>query len=160
MKLLSLAFVITVLFISLTSSAEDGQGGLMKAMTKAASGMAAQSERINIITENIVNADTTAAVAGGKPYQRKTIYFKNVYDPEKKMNVLKVDRKDTDKSPFKLVYQPDHPAANERGYVQYPNVDSSLESVDLKDARRSYDSNVTVIENTKGMVERTYELLR
>ncbi len=65
-----------------------------------------------------------------------------------------------DQSDFKLVYRPEHPAANEDGYVKFPNVDTSLESIDLREAQRTYEANVTAIEVTKQMMERSLDLMR
>lgn len=135
-------------------------GGLDSAINTAASGMKAQSERINIATQNIANADTTGINANEDPYRRKTIYFEEARDTKTNSNLVKVRKIGKDNSDFKLVYQPSHPAANEEGYVKYPNVDKSLESMDVRDAQKAYEANVTVIENTKQMMERTLDLMR
>lgn len=154
MKKLFLAFVLLV------SPASSYCSGLESALDVSASGMRAQSERIKVVTENIANSDTTGVDPNEEPYRRKTIFFEEQKDSSTGSNLVKVKKYGKDNSDFKLVYQPNHPAANEEGYVKYPNVDKNLESIDLRDAQRSYEANVSAIENTKQMMERTLDLMR
>jgi flagellar basal-body rod protein FlgC len=135
-------------------------GALDAALETSASGMRAQSERIKIVTENIANEDTTGINPNEEPYRRKTIYFEEVKDGKTKANLVKVKKIGRDNSTFKLIYLPNHPAANEEGYVRMPNVDKSLESMDLRDAQRSYEANISAIETTKQINERTLDLMR
>jgi flagellar basal-body rod protein FlgC len=65
-----------------------------------------------------------------------------------------------DQSDFKLIYEPGHPAADGEGYVKYPNVSSLIEMMDMRDAQRSYEANLTMVEGTRRMLERTLDLLR
>lgn len=134
--------------------------GLEGALDVSASGMRAQSERIKVVTENIANSDTTGTDPNDEPYRRKTIFFEEQKEAKSGSSLVAVKKKGTDNSDFKLIYQPSHPAANEEGYVKYPNVDKNLESIDLRDAQRSYEANVSAIENTKQMMERTLDLMR
>ncbi|MDX1948927.1 MAG: flagellar basal body rod protein FlgC [Rickettsiales bacterium] len=149
------------IFLSILFFAENSfSAGLKNALDISASGMQAQAERVKIITENIANTDTTGISPNDTPYRRKIIVFQNVKDAKTKANLVKVRKIDTDKSDFKLVYMPEHPAANEEGYVKFPNVDKNLESIDLKEAQRAYEANITAIENTKQMIDRSLDLLR
>ncbi len=133
---------------------------LKSSINIAASGMKVQTQRIKVVAENIANADSVASTPGGEPYRRKTISFKNILDKELGVNLVKVDKVGVDSSPFKKAYIPGHPAADADGYVLKPNVNSMIESLDLKEAQRSYEANLATIEITKTMLSQTLELLR
>jgi len=135
-------------------------GDIKSGLYIAGAGIKVQSERLRVIAENIANSETTASKPGGTPYQRKTIHFKNELDKELGVNVVKVDKIGLDRSPFLKVYNPGHPAADAEGYVLKPNVDPVVESADLKEAQRTYEANLGVIEVTKSMLNRTLDLLR
>ncbi|MCB9982251.1 MAG: flagellar basal body rod protein FlgC [Rhodospirillales bacterium] len=134
---------------------------ILNAMQISASGMRAQGTRIRVISENVANANTTGETPGADPYRRQTISFKNVLDREagvKKVEVNKIGEDYEDK--FKLKYEPGHPAANEEGYVKYPNVSPLIETMDIREAQRSYEANLGMIEQSRTMVMRTIDLLR
>lgn len=133
---------------------------LTDSMKIAASGMRAQSDRLRIISENIANADSTGQIPGSDPYRRKMVVFKTVLDKEMGLETVRVAKRTTDKSNFIRKYEPHHPAADAEGYVLYPNVNTIVEAVDMKEARRAYEANLGVIEVSKAMVSRTLELLR
>ena len=156
MKKLNYIFVIFLSFVAQNSFA----GSLDSALETSASAMKAQSARIKVVTENIANEDTIGTDPNQEPYRRKTIYFEQVKNPRTGANLVKVKRIGTDNSGFKLVYLPNHPAANADGYVRIPNVDKSLEAMDLRDAQRSYEANISAIETTKQIQERTLDLMR
>lgn len=126
----------------------------------AAAGMRAQSDRLRVIAENIANADATGTNPNEEPYRRKMVVFQNVLDKELGIETVKVVRRVTDNSDFIQKFEPNHPAANEQGYVLYPNVQTPVEAVDMKEARRSYEANLGVIEVSKAMMARTLDLLR
>lgn len=134
---------------------------ILNAMMISAHGMKAQGARIRVISENVANADTTGKAPGEDPYMRQTISFKNNLDREMGIRLVEVDNigRDEDK-PFSLKYIPDHPAANEDGYVKMPNVNTMLEMMDIREAQRSYEANLGMIEQSRGMVSRTIDLLR
>jgi flagellar basal-body rod protein FlgC len=132
----------------------------LRSLSIAASGLKAQSGRMRIISENIANADSTANVAGGKPYQRKVPSFKASFDSELGAQLVELGRVERDKSAFPSKYEPGHPAANAAGYVLTPNVNSLVEQMDLREAQRSYEANLGVIGATRRMVARTLEILR
>lgn len=126
----------------------------------AAAGMRAQSDRLRVVAENIANADSTATTPGGEPYRRKTVTFQNVLDKQLGFETVKVAKRGVDKSDFNKKYEPYHPAADEQGYVLYPNVNTVVETVDMKEARRAYEANLAVVEVSKSMMARTLDLLR
>lgn len=126
----------------------------------AASGMKAQGDRLRVVAENIANADSTSDVPGGEPYRRKTILFQNALDKELGIEVVKVASRGYDKSDFIKKFDPAHPAADEQGYVLYPNVSTIVEMMDMREARRAYEANLNIIEVSKAMLNRTLELLR
>ncbi len=134
---------------------------IMNSMAISAMGMRAQGARIRVITENIANADTTALKPGGDPYRRQIITFKNELDKKLDLDVVKVEgiRGDV-KTPFVTKYMPGHPAADEKGYVKMPNVNSLIEIMDVREAQRSYEANLGMIEQARNMVLRTIDLLR
>lgn len=122
--------------------------------------MRAQGDRLRVIAENIANAKSTATTPGGEPYRRKVVLFQNVLDKEMGVNVVKVSKRTYDKSPFEKRYDPSHPAADEAGYVLYPNVNSIVEMMDMREARRGYEANLNVIEVSKSMLTQTIGLLK
>ena len=126
----------------------------------SAAGLRAQSVRMRIIAENMANQSSIADSENQDPYRRKTISFKNVLDRELGVNTVKVERIGFDKSDFGQKYDPGHPAANEDGYVRTTNVNGIVETMDLRQAQRSYESNLNAIEAAKNMMARTVELLR
>lgn len=122
--------------------------------------MQVQSERLRVVAENIANAGSTATTPGGDPYRRKLVVFKNVLDREMGVDMVKIDRRIYDMSDFTPKYEPTHPAANEQGYVLYPNVNPIIEAMDMREARRAYEANLNVIEMAKSMLSQTINLLR
>ncbi len=126
----------------------------------SAAAMSAQTTRLRTIAENLANAGSTANSPGADPYRRKIVTFRNVLDHATGDKLVKVDRVLPDASPFELRYTPGHPAADANGYVRFPNVNSMIEMADLKDANRSYQANVDVIDVAKNMLSRAIGLLQ
>ncbi len=131
-----------------------------KAMQVATSGMMAQNIRVRVISQNIANADSLATDPGGMPYQRQTVSFKNVMDRASGVEVVEIGNIGVDRSEFGRQFDPGHPAADANGYVLLPNVKPMIEMVDLRQAQRSYEANLRVIDVTRTMVSRTIDLLR
>lgn len=133
---------------------------LGKAMAVSASGLKAQSTRLRVIAENIANADSIATVPGGDPYRRKLIEFGNVLDREQGVEVVSVNRiaRDT-QSDFRQVYDPSHPAADGNGYVKMPNVNRFIETMDMREAQRSYQANIEAIDVSRSMLRETVNLI-
>ncbi len=130
------------------------------AMRISASGMTAQGTRLRTISENLANAESTASAPGQDPYRRKVITFHDALDRATGDNLVSIGQITTDPSPFETRYNPGHPAADANGYVQYPNVNSLIEVNDLREAQRSYEANVDVIDAAKTMLSRTIDLLK
>ncbi len=134
---------------------------LYAAMKASSMGMKAQGARVRILSENVANADTTGLTPGSDPYRRQTISFKNKLDREMDIKEVLVDKIGVDKkTPFELKYSPGHPAADANGYVKMPNVNSLIEIMDVREAQRSYEANLGMIEQSRSMVMRTIDLLR
>ena len=126
----------------------------------ASAGMKVQGDRLRVISQNIANANSTGDTPGAEPYRRKTISFKNTLDREMGVDKVQVDKYSTDKSDFIKKYEPTHPAADEEGYVLYPNVNSIIEMVDMRESQRGYEANLNVIEVSKAMLNQTIGMLR
>ena len=134
---------------------------ILNAMAISASGMQAQGTRLRVISENIANAGTTGNTPGADPYTRQTIIFKNELDRALDVNRVQVKDIENDvQTPFSEKYMPDHPGADERGYVKFPNVNVLIEMMDSREAQRSYEANLGMIDQSRGMVQRTIDLLR
>jgi flagellar basal-body rod protein FlgC len=133
---------------------------LYKAMTVSAAGMKAQGTRLKVIAENLANSDTTAETPGDMPYRRKVVTFQNMLDRQAGVDTVRVAKVDVDKSDFKRKYDPTHPSADSEGYVLMPNVNTLIEAMDMREAQRSYEANLSVIEASRTMLNRTVELLR
>ena len=134
---------------------------LKKTIQIAESGLKVQSERIKISAENLANQDSTSNLPGGVPYTRKVVFVKNAYDPHKKTHLVKVFKvSQNNKIPYKKIYSPSHPSANKDGYVLFPNVEKEIEFADAKEASKSYEANISVIELTKGLQKQTLDLLK
>jgi flagellar basal-body rod protein FlgC len=132
----------------------------LKTITVAASGLKAQSGRMRVIAENIANADSTADKPGADPYRRKVPSFSRRFDNELEASVVEMGRVRTDQTAFRTRMDPGHPAANEKGEVKLPNVNSLIESTDMREAQRSYEANLNLISTTRRMISRTLEILR
>ena len=134
---------------------------ILNAMKISAMGMRAQGTRLRVITENVANAETTGKTPGADPFQRQTITFKNEMDRAQGVKLVKVDDIGVDDvTPFPLKYMPDHPAADAQGYVKMPNVNPLLEIMDVREAQRSYEANLGMIDQARNMMARTIDLLR
>jgi flagellar basal-body rod protein FlgC len=133
---------------------------LLKSIAIAASGLRAQSGRMQVISENIANADSTPSQAGGDPYRRQIVTFQSEMDRTLGARVVKLGSTATDSSDFQIKNQPGHPAADANGNVKYPNVNPLIEMSDLRDAQRSYSANLNVINATRAMIQRTLDILK
>lgn len=126
----------------------------------AATGLHAQSARMRVIAENIANADSTATTPGGEPYRRRVPTFETVMNNELGGRVVTMGKLAYDQSAFSNRYEPGHPAADANGYVQYPNVNTLIETMDMREAQRSYEANLSAIDAARQMLTRTLDLLR
>ena len=130
-----------------------------KSMSVAASGMRAQTERMKTISENIANANSTSPVKGADPYRRKIATITPDFDRELDATMVKAGKPMADKSEFRSRYDPGNPNADKQGYVKLPNVDSLVEIMDMREAQRSYEADLSVMESTKQMLAKTVDLL-
>jgi flagellar basal-body rod protein FlgC len=133
---------------------------LKDSLQVSAAGLKAQGTRVRIIAENVANSESTAITPNGDPYRRKTVTFRDVMDRSSGVSTVRVDKVGTDKSEFGLKYDPSNPGANAQGYVKTPNIKPLIEMMDLKQAQRSFEANVSVIDTSKSMIQRTIDLLR
>ena len=133
---------------------------LMESLMISAAGMRAQGQRLRVVAENLANADSVSEVPGGDPYRRKTISFKNQLDRELGMETVQVGKVGEDPSDFRMKYDPGNPAADAKGYVKLPNVNSLIEMSDMREAQRSYEANLKAIEVARNMLQRTIDLIR
>jgi len=137
-----------------------GAVDLMKSMMIAASGLQAQSGRMRVIAENIANAESTSRIAGGDPYRRQVPTFQEKLNRELGVETVSIGKPIGDTSEFKLKYMPGHPAADENGYVKMPNVNTMVEAMDMREAQRSYEANLNLIQASRRMIAQTIELLK
>ncbi|SHJ91889.1 flagellar basal body rod protein FlgC [Paramaledivibacter caminithermalis] len=142
-----------------------------KSINISATGLTAERLRMDIISKNIANVNTTRT-SSGMPYRRQVPIFQEkqgksfsdflneVKNGYKAGTGVEVSAIKDDKSPFKRVYNPGHPEADEKGYVLMPNVDIVTEMINLISASRAYEANVTAINTTKGMAMKALEIGR
>ena len=133
---------------------------LTNALGVSASGMNAQSQRLQVISENLANSATTGSTPGADPYRRKTVVFATALDQSLGVATVRAKGIETDQSDFPTKFDPSSPAANGDGYVKTPNVNSFTEIMDMREAQRSYSANLNVMETTRGMLSRTIDLLK
>lgn len=145
---------------------------LFNGLNISSSALTTQRLRMDVVSSNIANANSTRAEFENgewQPYRRKMVELQpkeNQFDSylDKAMGKssggggVKVNEITEDQTPFKMIYNPDHPDSNEDGYVQMPNVDPLKEMVDLMGATRSYEANVTAFNATKSMMMKALEL--
>ncbi|WP_438646601.1 flagellar basal body rod protein FlgC [Robertmurraya kyonggiensis] len=145
---------------------------IFHSINTSASALTSQRLRMDVISSNMANVDSTRAeLVDGEwvPYKRKSVVLKaneggfssflNVAMNKGEVgNGVKVSQIVEDETPFKEVYDPEHPDADENGYVQMPNVDPLREMVDLISATRSYEANVTALNASKSMLMKALEI--
>ncbi|MBV9508781.1 MAG: flagellar basal body rod protein FlgC [Caulobacteraceae bacterium] len=131
----------------------------MGAMSVAASALRAEQQRMRVIAENMANADSVSTTPGGDPYQRQIPVFTPI-TVEGGVQGVAMSRVAKDTTPFRTQYQPGNPSADAKGYVKLPNVDPLIESLDMRDAQRAYESNLSVIETARQMQENTLDIIK
>lgn len=133
---------------------------IIKTMRISSAGMQVQGARLRVISENIANADSLPQDANGKPYRRKVITFQNELNRALGLDTVRVRSIKPDHSDFGKKFDPNHPAADEDGYVLTPNVNSLVEMSDMREAQRSYEANLQMIKASKAMLNGAIEVLR
>jgi flagellar basal-body rod protein FlgC len=126
---------------------------LERTMAASASGMAAQSARIRLTTENIANADTPG-------YRRKTVSFEETFDRARDPRAVATGPVELDRSELVRIYDPGNPLAGPDGSYLGSNVDLVIEIADAREANRSYEANLQVIKQAREMISMTIDLLR
>lgn len=129
------------------------------AISAAASGMRAQQTRMRIAAENIANANSAGASPNEDPFRRRIPLLESTTLASGARGV-NVKGAVYDMSDFRREYNPAHPAADESGYVDLPNVDTLVEMMDMREATRAYEANLNMIEAARTMTSRALDLLR
>ena len=129
------------------------------AMGVAASALRAQQSRMRVIAENIANANSTATTPGGDPYRRKTVSFETLLDAKTGAETVALQGVGRDQSAFRLSHDPAHPAADANGYVKLPNVQPLIEMANMREASRSYEANLNMVETGRRMNSQIIDLL-
>ncbi len=141
---------------------------IFASMHVSASALKANRIRLNAISSNLANVETTSTPEGG-PYKKKSVYFQSTplsfkehLDSNMQTTVqgVRVTKIIEDPDPPKTVYKPSHPDSDENGYVKMPNISVLKETVDMMSATRSYEANVTVIKSAKRMALKALEIGR
>lgn len=133
---------------------------LTTALKVAGSGLSAQSSRMRVVSENLANAQSTGNISGGDPYQRKTISFQAELDRASGGSMVEISAIARDPSEFRVEYDPGHEAADDFGYVKYPNVNMLVEMADMREANRGYEANLQTIKQARDLISMTIDLLR
>lgn len=133
---------------------------LEKAMMASASGLRAQSVRMRVISENIANQNSVASEPGADPYRRKIVTFKTEMDRAAGVEMVKASGVDMDQKEFGKKYDPGNPAADASGYIKTSNVNGMIELMDMRQAQRTYQSNLNALEASRRMATMTLDLLR
>ena len=146
--------------------------GIFAPFAISASALTAERLRMDVIANNIANANTTRTQEGG-PYHRMRVVFAPRYDASRPFAPMlstmteqgvpmgvRVTQIQQDPSPSRMVFDPSHPDANAEGYVAYPNVNVVNEMVDMISANRAYDANVTALNASKSMALKALEIGR
>jgi flagellar basal-body rod protein FlgC len=142
----------------------------MTAIDIGASGLKAERTHLNVISMNLANAKTTRTTSGG-PYRRKEVLFKetDVETPfskamqtaqDRELKGVRADSIQNDNRPLKRVYEPNHPDADEEGYVSYPDINVVEEMTNMLSAMRAYEANVSTITTSKSMFTKALEIGR
>lgn len=132
----------------------------LSGIQNTAAALDAERTRLDVISENIANANTTHGI-DGKPYQRKVVVFENALQQamgsgaDNSIPSLRVARIENDKRPPTMVYEPGNPDADSRGMVAMPNINIHEEMADLIAASRAFEANLAVVKNEKSMAMQT-----
>ncbi len=138
----------------------DDISDFTRSMGIATSGLRAQAGRMRVISENIANADSTGTSPGADPYRRKIPTFVSQLNRALDAKTVALGKIAPDNSDFRTKYEPSNPAADQNGYVKYPNVNPLVEMTDMREAQRSYEANLNIIGATRRMIQRTLDILK
>lgn len=133
---------------------------MFEALDVGASGLQAQRTRLDTIAGNILHANTTRNERGEKvPYRRRFVVFAPGRADDSSKPGIHVQEIGVDNAAPIRKYEPGHPDADAQGYVSYPNIDTAIEYVNAMDASRAYEANVTMMENTKAMINASLRII-
>ncbi len=133
---------------------------LVASLKIAGSGLAAQSARLRVVSENLANAMSTGKTAGADPYRRKTISFASELDRVSGAALVHAGPVGTDLSPFNVEHDPGNPAADANGNVLLPNVNTIVELADMREANRAYEADLQTMKQTRDLLSMTIDLLK
>ncbi|MCB9958565.1 MAG: flagellar basal body rod protein FlgC [Rhodospirillaceae bacterium] len=133
---------------------------LSVSMDIAAAAMRAQGTRIRVAAENLANAQSTGDGPGDTPYRRQVVTFNSLLDRTTGAHMVEIGQIAEAPGEFERRYEPQHPSADADGYVLYPNVNPMVETMDIREAQRSYEANMNVLETARSMLTSTLDLLR
>ena len=142
--------------------------GMFGAIDASASGLTAERLRMDVISNNIANVNTTRTTEGG-PYRRQMVVFQSRENQQASFSKILAQQTEVgagvrvtgiikDNSPLRRIYEPNHPDADRDGYVDMPNINVVAEMVDMISATRSYEANVTAINSAKSMAAKALEI--
>ncbi|HUD49565.1 MAG TPA: flagellar basal body rod protein FlgC [Candidatus Baltobacteraceae bacterium] len=130
---------------------------LLPGINSAAAALDAERIRMDVVSQNIANVDTTRGI-DGKPYQRQQVVFESVLKaqqgseaPDSAAQTLQIARVEKDNRPPRMVYNPSHPDANAQGMVAMPDINIAGEMVDMITSSRAYEANLAVVKNSRSM---------
>lgn len=153
-------FLILIFFAIVNNSnlclADDP---LRSSIDISASGMKVQQDRLRVIAENIANIGVTSKTPGGSPYRRKIVIMgKDKHS--KNIGKVAINKYSKDRSQFIKIYDPSHPSSDLEGYLKYPNIKLNIENADSKDAARSYEANLNMVDLSKTIFNKTLEIIK
>jgi flagellar basal-body rod protein FlgC len=134
---------------------------LIPSIQSTRSALDAERTRVDIVSQNLANANVTRA-ADGQPYKRKQVVFESLVNNAganpNSGSTIRVTRVESDNRPFREVFKPDHPDADARGYVRYPNVNVHEEMVDLIASSRAFEANIAVVKNARQLAQQAMSI--
>lgn len=133
---------------------------MLQSINVSAGGMFAQAQRMKAASENIANADSVQNANGTGPYRAQLVSFKTVMNRQSGMMEVKSSTSEDRQTPLNMVYNPASDMADARGFVAMPNVDTTIENINMREAQRSYEANMSAITTAREMATRTLDMLR
>lgn len=130
------------------------------AMKVAGSGLQAQTQRMQIVSQNIANAGVTGTQPGEDPYVRKTVSFVELVDRESGVSKVQIGEIGVDDAPFTLRHDPSHIAADENGMVKMSNVNTLTEMTDMRETIRFYQANLQTVKQARNLISMTLDMMR
>jgi flagellar basal-body rod protein FlgC len=130
---------------------------IFNSMGISASGLSLERLKMDVISTNITNINTSRTEDGG-PYRRKEVLFEEILSEEKTSSGVRVTEISEDENNMKITYNPDHPDADENGYLLLPNVNMADEMINLIKTQRTFEANVTALNTSKNLLKKALEI--